>query len=312
MPLNFIKGGDNVKRNLRGRIDHYLRKKRKGITKLSTTLRKISDMLELAVSRPVEIFKMSEFFIDSYLDDEKYLEDIHLALNELLGSKKTIEEAANISLSVLRALQSIDESLAIDFGEKYIRLIEDERAVKTMVNLYIRRNQKDEAIKVLELSKDITWMNRKKLSILDSKIKTLSFEQHYMNFQNISFSEDFGSNKILIYADVNMNVIDGSSIWLASFTETIANHTENVHLLLKSNISRETVIKPLLAMKNVNIIEPLEFGIKDQDLNIGTAIDLIQLLDGIYGGYNRVVLRGFNLCRVASSTKASMVEFGLI
>ena len=125
-----------------------------------------------------------------------------------------------------------------------------------------------------------------------------------MNFQNISFSEDFGSNKILIYADVNMNVIDGSSIWLASFTETIANHTENVHLLLKSNISRETVIKPLLAMNNVRIIEPLEFGIKDQDLNIGTALDLIQLLDGIYGGYNRVVLRGFNLCRVASSTKS--------
>ena len=156
MPLNFIKGGDNVKRNLRGRIDHYLRKKRKGITKLSTTLRKISQMLELAVSRPVEIFKMSEFFIDSYSDDENYLEDIHLALNELIDNKKTIEEAANISLSVLRALPSIDESLAIDFGEKYIRVIEDERAIKTMVNLYVRRNQKDEAIKVLELSKDIT------------------------------------------------------------------------------------------------------------------------------------------------------------
>ncbi len=304
MPLNFIKGGDNLKRNLRGRIDHYLRKKRKGITKLSTTLRKISQMLELAVSRPVEIFKMSEFFIDSYLDDENYLQDIHLALNELTDNKKTMEEAANISLSVLRALPSIDESLAIDFGEKYIRVIEDERAIKTMVNLYVRRNQKDEAIKVLELSKDITWTNRKKLSILDSKIKTFSFEQHYMNFQNISHSEDFDSDKILIYADVNMNVIDGSSIWLASITEIIANYAENVHLLLKSNISRETVIKPLLAMNNVKIIEPLEFGIKDQDLNIGAAVDLIQLLDGIYGGYNRVLLRGFNLCRVASSTKS--------
>jgi glycosyltransferase involved in cell wall biosynthesis len=304
MLLSFIKGGDKLKKNLRGRIDHYLRKKRKGITKLSASLSKISPMLELAVSRPVEIFKMSEFFIDSYSDDENYLEDIHLALNELLGSKKTIQEAANISLSVLRALPSIDESLAIDFGEKYISVTKDERAIKTMVNLYIRRNQKEEAIKVLELSKDITWMNRKKLSLLDSKIKTFSFEQHYMNFQNISYSEYFDSDKILIYADVNMNVIDGSSIWLASITETIANHAEHVHLLLKSNISRETVIKPLLTMDNVKIIEPLEFGIKDQDLNIGSALDLIQLLDGIHGGYRRVILRGFNLCRMASSTKS--------
>lgn len=304
MPLNYIKGSENLKRTLRGKIDHYLRKKRKGITKLSPALGEIHHILDLAVSRPVEIFKMSEYFIERYTKNHNYLDAIYAGIEELMNKKKTMEEAANISLSVLRALPSLDESLAIDFGERYIRRIKDERAIKTMVNLYTNRNQKDEAIKILELSKDITWMNRKKLTLLNSKVTSYSSEQHFMNFQNISYSDDFEQNILLIYADVNMNVIDGSSIWLASITEAISEHAAEVHLLLKSNITRETVLQPLLSKENIKIIEPLEFGIKKNELDIGTAVDLIETLDGIYGGYRRIVLRGFNLCKVASSNKS--------
>ena len=75
-------------------------------------------------------------------------------------------------------------------------------------------------------------------------------------------------------------------------------------MLLKSNITRETVLQPLLSKENIKIIEPLEFGIKKNELDIGTAVDLIETLDGIYGGYRRIVLRGFNLCKVASSKKS--------
>ena len=104
---------------------------------------------------------MSEYFIERYTKNQNYLDAIHAGIEELMNKKKTMEEAANISLSVLRALPSLDESLAIDFGERYIHRLRDERAIKTMVNLYTNRNQKDEAIKILELSKDITWMNEK-------------------------------------------------------------------------------------------------------------------------------------------------------
>ena len=102
-----------MKRTLRGRIDHYLRKKRKGISKLSPALSKIPHILDLAASRPVEIFKMSEHFINCYSKDPSYLEAIHSGIEELMERKKTMEEAANISLSVLRALPSLDESLEI-------------------------------------------------------------------------------------------------------------------------------------------------------------------------------------------------------
>ena len=212
---------------------------------------------------------MSEHFMDCYSKDHSYLDAIHSGIEELMKKKKTMEEAANISLSVLRALPSLNESLAIEFGEKYIRSIKDERAIKTMANLYISRNQKEEAIKILELSKDIAWMNRKKLSLLNSKIKSYSSEQHYMNFQNISYADDFDQNILLIYADVNMNVIDGSSIWLASITEAIAEHAGQIHLLLKSNISRETVLHPLLLKRISKLLNRLNSDLKKMNWILG-------------------------------------------
>ena len=293
-----------MNKTLRERINHYLRKKRKNISKLSPILGRIPHILDLAASRPVEIFKMSEHFIDCYSKDHNYLDAIHSGIEELMKKKTTMEEAANISLCVLRALPSLDENIAIDFGEKYIRRIKDERAIKTMVDLYASRNQKREAIKILELSTDVAWVNRKKIKLLNFNIKSYSSEQHYMNFQNISYADDFDQNVLLIYADVNMNVIDGSSIWLASITEAIAEHAGKIHLLLKSNISRDTVLRPLLSKENIKIIEPLEFGIEKNELDIEAAVSLIEILDGIYGGYRRIVLRGFNLCKVASSNKS--------
>ena len=302
--MNCIRGSEILNKTLRERINHYLRKKRKNISKLSPILGRIPHILDLAASRPVEIFKMSEHFIDCYSKDHNYLDAIHSGIEELMKKETTMEEAANISLCVLRALPSLDENIAIDFGEKYIRRIKDERAIKTMVDLYASRNQKREAIKILELSTDVAWVNRKKIKLLNFNIKSYSSEQHYMNFQNISYADDFDQNVLLIYADVNMNVIDGSSIWLASITEAIAEHAGKIHLLLKSNISRDTVLRPLLSKENIKIIEPLEFGIEKNELDIEAAVSLIEILDGIYGGYRRIVLRGFNLCKVASSNKS--------
>jgi glycosyltransferase involved in cell wall biosynthesis len=304
MLLNYINGSEKMTGNLRAKIDHFLRKKRKGLGKLSPTLEKTSQMVELAVTRPVDIFKMSERFIGRYLENESYYFQMVSGIEELLIRKKTHEEAANIFLAVLRALQTIDEQNAIDFGNKFIAEIQDERALKTLVDLYVSRNETENAIQILDLSSNIAWANRKKLALLDSKLKSMSHEQHYINFKTLSYDAEFEENTLLIYADVNMNVIDGSSIWLASITEAFANHAGNIHLLLKANIARETVLQPLLLNKNITIIEPLEFGIEENELDIGAAMKIITLLDGFYGGYRRIVLRGFNLCKVASHEKS--------
>ena len=90
-----------MKKTLRKRIDHYLRKRRKGLHKLSSDLSKISEMVDYAVARPVDIFRMSEHYISKLKTDESYGGKIDIGINELIDSKKTSEEAANIFVSVL-------------------------------------------------------------------------------------------------------------------------------------------------------------------------------------------------------------------
>jgi len=293
-----------MKKTLRKRIDHYLRKRRKGLHKLSSDLSKISEMVDYAVARPVDIFRMSEHYISKLKTDESYGGKIDIGINELIDSKKTSEEAANIFVSVLRAMRTIDERGATEFGERYLHRIQDERALKTLVALYNGLNERDKAISTIELISDKAWTNRKKMALLNTEISSMNREQHFMKFRGINYGDDFNPNVLFVYADVNMNIIDGSSIWLASITEAFANHDGEIHLLLKANISRDKILQPLISNKKITIFEPLEFGIHDGELDIGNAIKIIELLDGIYGGYRRIILRGFNLCKFASNTKS--------
>lgn len=302
--MSYTDGSEAMKKTLRKRIDHYLRKRRKGLQKLSPNLSKISQMIDYAVTRPVDIFQMSEHFVSKLKTDESYGDKINIGINELIGNKRTSEEAANVFVSVLRAKCAIDEQSATKFGEQFLHRIQDERAVKTLVALYIGLNQREKAISTIELSTDIAWTNRKKMAILNTEISSMEREQHFMKFRGINYNDDFNPNVLLIYADVNMNIIDGSSIWLASITEAFANHDGEIHLLLKSNISRDKILQPLIYNKKITIFEPLEFGIHDGELDIVNAIKIIELLDGIYGGYRRIILRGFNLCKFASNTKS--------
>ena len=302
--MSCTEGGEELKPTLRNKIDHFFRKRRKGLTRLSPALTEIAPLLELAVTRPVNIFKMSEHYVNCSNTDDLYLEKIHRAIEELLRSRKTSEEAANVCVSVLRGLKSTDIGKAISFGEKYVPLLNDERAIRTLLSLYVDTNQRQKAINLIEQSDNLPWVNRTKLSLLGPLVHSMSREEHFMRFQGISYADTFEENILLLYADVNMNVIDGSSIWLASITEAFANFDGRIHLLLKANITRNTVLKPLIENSKIKIFEPLEFGISDGELNPEHAIKLIEMMDGIYGGYKRIVLRGFNLCKVASSTKS--------
>ena len=62
---------------------------------------------------------------------------------------------------------------------------------------------------------------------------------------------------ICIFADVSMNLIDGSSIWLQSVTLALAAIPDvQVHLLLRDSITRSLLLEPLREHDNINIIEP--------------------------------------------------------
>ena len=66
---------------------------------------------------------------------------------------------------------------------------------------------------------------------------------------------------ILVYADVNLNLIDGSAVWLASLTEMLSLESHlNVHVLLKCPLTDGKLVKKLLSKENIRFIDPWSSG----------------------------------------------------
>ncbi len=67
--------------------------------------------------------------------------------------------------------------------------------------------------------------------------------------------------RVLVYGDVNLNLIDGSAIWAVAVVEVFARAGCDVTLLLKSRVTTTRLIAPLEAMPNVRIVRPFEEGL---------------------------------------------------
>ena len=105
--------------------------------------------------------------------------------------------------------------------------------------------------------------------------------------------------RIALYADANMNLIDGSSVWTASLVEALAGlEYVEVFLFLKSKEKRSLLTEPLKKFKNVNIISPDKNLIKD-NLTPEAALDKIEDMDRRLN-FDAIVLRRFSLCEKAS------------
>jgi glycosyltransferase involved in cell wall biosynthesis len=69
--------------------------------------------------------------------------------------------------------------------------------------------------------------------------------------------------RVLVYGDVNLNLIDGSAIWAVAVVGVFARAGCDVTLLLKSRVTTTRLIAPLEAMPNVRIVRPFEEGLAD-------------------------------------------------
>jgi glycosyltransferase involved in cell wall biosynthesis len=61
---------------------------------------------------------------------------------------------------------------------------------------------------------------------------------------------------VLLYADVDLNVIDGSSVWAVSVADALAEAGARVTLLAKASGRDHRVVQPLLDRPEVRIIDP--------------------------------------------------------
>lgn len=111
--------------------------------------------------------------------------------------------------------------------------------------------------------------------------------------------------RVAVCANANLNVIDGSSVWVQSTVQALAAAGCQVTLLLKAPRVREHLLAPLLDVENVSIVDPFERelvpGLAASPLSPAQASQALTVLDETQR-FHLVILRGMGLVRALVET----------
>ncbi|HEV2536226.1 MAG TPA: glycosyltransferase family 1 protein, partial [Streptosporangiaceae bacterium] len=116
------------------------------------------------------------------------------------------------------------------------------------------------------------------------------------------------TSRALVYGDIDLNLIDGSAIWLQSVTQALARAGCAVTLVLKAPVRTSRLIAPLLAEPGVTVRRPFEEHLLDGlegtgSLRPAAAVELLTRLDADQS-YDLVVLRGRAVTSAAARSEA--------
>ena len=103
--------------------------------------------------------------------------------------------------------------------------------------------------------------------------------------------------KILIYGDQNLNILDGSAVWMSSLVNILTQDMKvDVDILLKTSVKRNVILTNIEKIDQVKLINPFE-SYKDyefqnkQRLNPNEAAELIEKID-LNNNYHVIITRG--------------------
>ena len=113
------------------------------------------------------------------------------------------------------------------------------------------------------------------------------------------------TTRALVYGDIDLNLIDGSAIWLQSVTQALAAAGCEVTLVLKAPVRTSRLIAPLLAEPGVTVRRPFEEHLLEGPgpVPAAAAPDLLARLDA-EAPYDLVVLRGRAVTAAAAKSGA--------
>ncbi|HEX6867306.1 MAG TPA: glycosyltransferase [Candidatus Limnocylindrales bacterium] len=101
--------------------------------------------------------------------------------------------------------------------------------------------------------------------------------------------------RVLVYGDVDLNLLDGSAIWAVGVVETFAAAGADVTLLLKRPVITDRLIAPLSSWPNVRIVPAFDVGTPTGE-RLGRAQAATRMIDlDRDTPFDAIVLRGFGL-----------------
>jgi glycosyltransferase involved in cell wall biosynthesis len=112
--------------------------------------------------------------------------------------------------------------------------------------------------------------------------------------------------RALVYGHANMNLIDGSAVWVQSAVQVFAGAGCDVTLLLKASVETDRLLEPLLKHERVTIRRPFEERLlrnvrpDRQDMTPLQAIAVIRQLDE-EERYDIIVVRGLQVARALAA-----------
>jgi glycosyltransferase involved in cell wall biosynthesis len=113
------------------------------------------------------------------------------------------------------------------------------------------------------------------------------------------------TTRALVYGDIDLNLIDGSAIWLQSVTQALAGAGCAVTLVLKAPVRAGRLIEPLLADPGVTVRRPFEEHLLEGPgpVTAAAAPELLARLDA-EAPHDLVVLRGRAVTAAAAKSGA--------
>jgi glycosyltransferase involved in cell wall biosynthesis len=109
--------------------------------------------------------------------------------------------------------------------------------------------------------------------------------------------------RAIVYGDVNLNILDGSAIWVQSMSEALCGAGVDVRVLLKAPVETGRLVDPMRAMPGVTVIDPFTSGLAENrtPLTPDAAVSIIEGLDGSAPA-DLVVVRGLRLVTAAAAS----------
>jgi glycosyltransferase involved in cell wall biosynthesis len=270
------------------------------------TPRKLADhrlypVLVAAAQRPVNLQTVQDQITALWREGTAAeLEDV---LDELLRGDRWRPLARNFFAAAVRVVSANDAARGVWLGEKYLFRIPDRRAIRSLVRPNMRVGNFARALALLELLEADDWVEQRR-ALVEKKFRRSLWrpEREIIRHPGYWSLLETPPPAILLYGDLNMNLIDGSSIWLASCAEALTGCGLDVHVLLKCDIERSLLLESLAGLPGLRLIEPSEAGLPA--LQPQEAIDVIEALDGLQGGYEHIVLRGTVVSNLAADRKS--------
>lgn len=119
----------------------------------------------------------------------------------------------------------------------------------------------------------------------------LDVSESQIPFLTLIRQKGFAEAEQLLYADIDLNTVDGSAIWMSSMASILAASGKTI-VISKNPIRRDVVINNILHREDVLLITPENVDRSFNSLTMPKCIDLIRELDDILPNLRKIVIRG--------------------